>query len=256
MGKRRGSKNNECTRTAIDSAYRGIHFSRIHSSKPSIQPATPHSFFDSTHDVICDNDSAYKNIIVSKKDVGLHEDAETKRLSVKAIECKFNLKDGNNESSSANKNISGYDKDVSKGEGQETNGISKDEIEEKNDSDIPTERTECEKEIKNQIVHRHPNGLCVITAGKCFVSDCSQSESSVRQVYFMHNRSSTENNKKDVASKKRKKNDKSVNNKNSTTVKPNDEIARVKFCDGTVCVARSYVHGKLVEINEVSLKNP
>mmetsp|Transcript_44248 Transcript_44248/g.51871 ORF Transcript_44248/g.51871 Transcript_44248/m.51871 type:complete len:84 (+) Transcript_44248:326-577(+) len=72
----------------------------------------------------------------------------------------------------------------------------------------------------------------------------------------MHNRSSTENNKKDVASKKRKKNDKSVNNKNSTTVKPNDEIARMKLCDGNFCVARSCVHRKLVEINERSLKNP
>ena len=66
-----------------------------------------------------------------------------------------------------------------KGEGQETNGLSKDEIQKTNDSNIPMGQMGYKKSIKNQIVYRHPNGLCVITAGKYLFFNCSQSESNV-----------------------------------------------------------------------------
>ena len=56
-----------------------------------------------------------------------------------------------------------------KGEGQETNGLSKDEIQETNDSNIPMGQMGCKKSIKNQIVYCHPNGLYLVTAGKYFI---------------------------------------------------------------------------------------
>ena len=71
----------------------------------------------------------------------------------------------------------------------------------------------------------------------------------------MHRCSSTKINRKYVVNKKRKKNKKSDNNKDYTTVNPNDEIARVTLCNGTDFIACSCMYGKLIEINEYLPKN-
>ena len=131
----------------------------------------------------------------------------------------------------------------------------------------------CETEKRDsmqQIIHRHANGLCIVTAGKIVKKACESCESCelppseatkearspihVAKVEFAVQAMEGQS----VGSKRRKKMAKANNNKGSSVgiARPSGKLARIELSNGSCIDLDCCVVGTILEINKKLLDTP
>ena len=104
--------------------------------------------------------------------------------------------------------------------------------------------------IASQVVHRHLNGLCVVTVGNTLDSSLE-----IQSVDFL--RDSNEGTARSKRKRKMKMTHASEgDNSRSSSVTARDPVARVTLKDGSRITLRCCVNGQLIELNNRLLEHP
>lgn len=206
---------------ALNEEYKAFLFKSIESSG---RPGSPHRFFESSFDCTFTATTHDERQKKTSKDLTASEETQNKEAteSLAQEEQLPNIEIPEIKPSTLSKDS--------------TNGS---EIDHNDDYD------------HHQVVHRHANGLCIVTAGTLVekFSGVDQKDNSIVKVEFRI--SAPDPTSLGGKRKKKAKIMKNSNNKNEQPglIKPSDTIATVTFKNGRQLDLKSCVYGTILELN-------